>query len=699
VRRVTTVLSLAAAALLALGATPMTATAAVSPAAGLNAFTLNGNAGSYLLGAGHVSLRGTQVSASPYGTNGLHFSGSSDQHNWTALIAAPTDTALSVGTFETRRGSDATTFGLDLAGDGRSCNEDTGSITIHEVARNDAGDITSFAASFTQRCENTMPPVTGELRFNSSVDYMAFADTGLGKVSAAQTLTVKAAEATTMAPATVTGETPEFRLTTDSCKSATLPAGGTCTITVVGTPTTQGPHQATITVPDAVNGDHVLALDVTGVEQAGGGYTKVKPARLLDTRSGLGVPGGSTSKLGAGKTVTLQVTGRGGVAASAVSAAVLNLTVTGPTSDGYLTAYPTGQARPGTSSINFPRNWTGANLVTVPVGTNGQVSIYNFKGATHVVADVMGYYRTDAAANTPGSYGGYFPVTPERWLDTRDGSQGGPLPGGYYVTVPIGFGEEDNPHITAFAVNVTMTKATRAGYLTAFDGDENHIPNTSTLNFLPGQTVTNMAIVPTSPCYSCTSPTTPMIGILNGSPGTVEVIVDIVGVYDDGSYDDGLRFKPLKPTRIVDTRKALGTTKLGYKETRTVTTPASIAGVDTFALVTNTTGILPTAGTFLTLWAHDGSALPGVSNLNPGKGQVVSNMTMTELGAGNDFNVYNRNGSIDVAVDVTGTMESYPASPLRAAVSGTRTDGLRSLTAPRTTFSPEGLASSLHRAW
>jgi N-acetylmuramic acid 6-phosphate (MurNAc-6-P) etherase len=60
---------------------------------------------------------------------------------------------------------------------------------------------------------------------------MGFADTGLGKVSAAQTLTVQAAQGTTIGAASVTGEASEFRLTTDDCKGAVLAAGQTCTVT------------------------------------------------------------------------------------------------------------------------------------------------------------------------------------------------------------------------------------------------------------------------------------------------------------------------------------------------------------------------------------------------------------------------------------------------------------------------------------
>ena len=56
------------------------------------------------------------------------------------------------------------------------------------------------------------------------------------------------------------------------------------------------------------------------------------------------------------------------------------MTATGPTGSSYLTAFPTGVARPTASNLNFPPGWTGANAVTVPVGTGGQVDIYNHLG-------------------------------------------------------------------------------------------------------------------------------------------------------------------------------------------------------------------------------------------------------------------------------------------------------------------------------
>jgi hypothetical protein len=86
------------------------------------------------------------------------------------------------------------------------------------------------------------------------------------------------------------------------------------------------------------------------------------------------------------------VTGRGGVGLSGVSAVALNVTVTQPTAAAYLTVYPAGVTRPLASNLNFVAGETVANVVVVPVGAGGQVSIFNSLGSTQVVVDVVGWF-------------------------------------------------------------------------------------------------------------------------------------------------------------------------------------------------------------------------------------------------------------------------------------------------------------------
>lgn len=395
-----------------------------------------------------------------------------------------------------------------------------------------------------------------------------------------------------------------------------------------------------------------------------GAYTAVKPVRILDTRSKNGVS--TTTPVGAGATLSLQVSGRGGVPASGVSAVVLNLTAVNPTAAGYLAAYPAGQAFPGTSSVNFAKGGTRANLVTVPLGTGGKISIRNATGATHVLADVTGYYLNGSTTVTVGSYGSYQQFDPFRAVDTRTAAWGkSPLEGGMYLTVPLDLGPTESMHVKAVAVNVTATGPTAPGYLTAWAGDSDTLPGTSTVNYLPKQTTPNMAIVPVSTCTDCADYPVKAFDVDNVGKGSAHVIVDVVGYFDDDTSSEGLRFKSIAtPKRIVDTRSAKGMTKLAAGQTRTVVTPSTIAGPLTGVIVANVAGVLPSADTFLTLWAnYSGLARPAVSHLNPAKGTIAANMAIVEVGNANDFKVFNGSGTTDVIVDVTGTMEYYQASP------------------------------------
>ena len=119
-----------------------------------------------------------------------------------------------------------------------------------------------------------------------------------------------------------------------------------------------------------------------------GGFTSLTPSRLLDTRYAVGAPSAAVAP---GGTVHLQVTGRGGVPASGVSAVVLNVTVTSPTSTGYITVYGDGTAHPGVSNLNFVPGQTVPNLVIAPVGANGKVALYNGSAGTCLL------YTSDAA--------------------------------------------------------------------------------------------------------------------------------------------------------------------------------------------------------------------------------------------------------------------------------------------------------------
>jgi hypothetical protein len=397
------------------------------------------------------------------------------------------------------------------------------------------------------------------------------------------------------------------------------------------------------------------------------------PVRILDTRT--------THSFGPGQTSPLYVGGshaKAGLPTSGVSSVVFNLTVTqGTASSDHVTVFPTGSARPNVSSINFRKGWTGANLVTVKLGTNGEVSFYNYSGHVHLIVDLVGWYSSGGANAT----GEFQEAQPQRLVDTRPASIGPVAPRGT-ITQPLDYSGSTasgnhkaitpNPNIKAMVVNITVVNPGGTGYITAWNGVAAR-PNASALNFRYPNTVTNLAIVPVAPCPAklCTDPDVaglPSITLYNGSDVKVNVLIDAWGFYDDGGLPGrGLVYKPLaSPIRIVDTRNSTGTTTLGSNTTRTVHAPGTVADAGTNLLVQNVTGI-PSANTYLTLW-RNGESRPVVNNADPRTGIISATLSYTGVGNANDFNIYNYAGSTDVLVDVAGSLEPGPGNTNVAAI-------------------------------
>ena len=109
--------------------------------------------------------------------------------------------------------------------------------------------------------------------------------------------------------------------------------------------------------------------------------------RIIDSRTGFGTAGRPWSE---GEVRDVAVAGRGGVPADA-TAVVANVTATGTTAWGFLSVWPAGTPQPTASNLNFLAGQTVPNLVMLKLGTNGELSILNGRGAANVIVDVMGY--------------------------------------------------------------------------------------------------------------------------------------------------------------------------------------------------------------------------------------------------------------------------------------------------------------------
>jgi YVTN family beta-propeller protein len=159
----------------------------------------------------------------------------------------------------------------------------------------------------------------------------------------------------------------------------------------------------------------VALLGATAVVARGGGaapvvaqadaepavFVPLDPARILDTRIGIGAP---AAALAPGATITLQVTGAGGVPVEATGV-VLNLTVTRATGAGFVTAYPSGTAQPEASVLNYTPGEDIANMVTARLGAGGAIDLYNSQADVHLVADVAGYLVAGSGGGPSGPQG------------------------------------------------------------------------------------------------------------------------------------------------------------------------------------------------------------------------------------------------------------------------------------------------------
>ncbi len=145
-----------------------------------------------------------------------------------------------------------------------------------------------------------------------------------------------------------------------------------------------------------------------------GSYVGLTPARLLDTRPAATVDGRfrALGALGADAATDVTVLGRGGVPATGVGSVVLNVTAIDPTEESYLTVWPKGGARPTASNLNYVAGQTFPNMVIVPVGADGGISLFNAAGRVHLAVDVLGYF--------PGT-SSFVGLTPRRLMDTRRG--------------------------------------------------------------------------------------------------------------------------------------------------------------------------------------------------------------------------------------------------------------------------------------
>ncbi len=436
------------------------------------------------------------------------------------------------------------------------------------------------------------------------------------------------------------GASATFSVINDSTIQATVPSGTSGIVDV--------------TVTNTV-GTSVLNSNDTYLYVTPGVLYSMSPVRVCDTRPGALDPptyAGKTLQPGVGLSVVVVGANGDGVPANA-SAIVANITAVAPSNNGYLTVFPSGTTEPLASSLNFSANEIAvANLVQIPIGTNGAITVISPISAVDVIVDVEGYIAP--AITTAGLFN---PVAPTRIVDTRNGAPSNLQDTNHFVTAnstinvqATGFGGVPLSGVEAVAVNITVTDTIGSGFLVAYPS--NSTSSSSTLNFTAGQSVPNRAIVSLSPTGGFT---------IEVARAGADVIVDVNGWYTNSQSSTGYQFHPVSPVRIADSRtptnpplQLAGSTFAAFTSQSIQVSGYGGDGVPSgaYALDANVTVTDTYTPGFGAIYPSN-VTLPSSSDLNWSSGETVPNCTIVELSPTGGITIY-VNAPADVVVDVNG---------------------------------------------
>jgi SpoIID/LytB domain protein len=417
-----------------------------------------------------------------------------------------------------------------------------------------------------------------------------------------------------------------------STVAAQCPSGGTLNDLAITSRTGNGSLGGRILQArvDCSTGSKVIATPSFGLKSSwwqpillgDASYVPVTPTRIVDTRQ-------SATPLAGGTHADVVVAGKAGVPAGA-SAVVVNVTATNTTFEGHLRVWPAGLPMPNTSVLNTDPSKTQASLVTVGLGADGAISIYNAIGSTDYLVDVLGYYTASGAGDR------YTAVDPVRAFDSR--TTGGKLTDGAPRTIDVAAAlGVPAASLDAVTVNLTTASAAGAGYVVAFGSGA--LPTTSSVNLQPGADVANRAVVPVSGGKITLE--------LKGASS--DVIVDLNGWYGASA---GALFTPIDPARVLDTRQT--GPALGPAGQRVAPVPSSVVPGGATAIVGTLTATNQTAVvTHARMWPA-GRPLTATSDLNSTGPHTQANAVIVRLGTGAAVSLYNDQGTSDLLLDVVG---------------------------------------------
>jgi len=244
-----------------------------------------------------------------------------------------------------------------------------------------------------------------------------------------------------------------------------------------------------------------IVVDINGWFDSG--FSPIKPSRVFDTRGASESPDAlrtvAVGKVSGDPPLEVKLTDLGTsgslVPGANVGAVSINVAVTNPAQDGFVSVYPCGD-RSLIANVNYLAGQTVSNAVVVPVSATGTLCFYSLRAAD-IVVDINGWLASSSA---------FRGVTPSRVFDTRAGQSPNALvnvpkvkvgpPKVLEVKVTGLTGLVPDSGVGMVALNVAVTNPEAPGYVTVFPCGDRQL--TASANYVTGETVSNLVLAPVS---------------------------------------------------------------------------------------------------------------------------------------------------------------------------------------------------------
>lgn len=289
---------------------------------------------------------------------------------------------------------------------------------------------------------------------------------------------------------------------------------------------------------------------------------------------------------------------------------------------------------------------------SVSVGSNGGNAAWSFNVDPYAPLIVPGPPPETSKTLAPSAR--FQPVTPFRFADSRINQTITRLTAGQPLRIKVAGTQGIPSDATALSASFKVVAPDGPGYLTAYNCGT--LPNVSTLNYGPGETVSNEAITPLDRGDLC-------LYVMQNT----DVVIDVNGyVASTGAYT----FVPVPPKRLLDTRVS-GRLPANTRLAVAMTNGKSPVPPTATAVAVNVTGVLPDTDGWIKAFPCDVPE-PAASTVNTRAGRPIANGTIVPLAADGTLCLIAMTGT-DVILDVTGWfgpatgLEFTPVAPIRLA--------------------------------